>query len=89
MKPQCLLIGSVGGLRATAATVGAFFALRRLGITVVGMAGSSGGSIALPLLSKGFTIEEVCRFISSINSRKIQDKDFLQQIVDAARKKIP
>lgn len=88
MGKTCILVGSVGSLKAAAIMAGTFYALRDLGVEVVGLAGASGSTIVLPFLSKGLTMSELCTLIHSINPKKLTDADGIQQILDFFRNKL-
>jgi predicted acylesterase/phospholipase RssA len=86
---NCILVCSIGGLKAGACAVGTFFALKSSGYNVVGLAGSSGGSIFLPMLASGASIIEIIDLVTQIEEDSLYDQDFLQQTIDSIRKRIP
>lgn len=85
---KAILIGSTGSLKSLCITAGLYYALKDCGFEIAGMAGASGGSIALPILSKNVSKSDFIKAIISINGDKIQDNDIPQQIIDWLRNKV-
>jgi predicted acylesterase/phospholipase RssA len=88
MQKKCLLVGSIGSLKALCTVAGLFYALKEYEFDIAGMVGVSGGSIALPLLSKNISKNEFIKAITSVNGKRIKDQDISQQAIDWIRKTI-
>jgi len=84
---DCLLVGSIGSLKAAALTIGTFYALQSEGYNIIGMTGASGGSLPLPLLGQNLPMNQVIDIFKKIPGDSILDMDITQQGIDWIRKK--
>jgi predicted acylesterase/phospholipase RssA len=75
-------------LSSGAVAAGTFFAAMDLGLNIIGMMGSSGGSLFLPLLSMGITKKQLIKEVESLDPNYLVDVSLLQRLWDEGRKKV-